>query len=180
VAISDVATDSLGVLFNSDAGRAYLAGRRHVIAEVLDALPSLGLSSLCNILAAIKVAKYYQYGPEDAVVTVATDGADLYASERDLAMRKYFAGGFDQVAAAETFGRHMLGAAVDHTLELSFVDRHRLFNLGYYTWVEQQGVSVQEFNARRQPSFWSDLRKIMPEWDARIREFNALTGVAAV
>jgi cysteine synthase A len=94
-------------------------------------------------------------------------------------VRKYFPGGFDEVTAAEVFGQHALGAATEHLLELSFVDRHRVFNLGYYTWVEQQGVSIAEFNARRAPSFWADLRKIVPEWDAMIGEFNARTGVAA-
>ena len=28
--------------------------------------------------------------------------------------------------------------------ELSVVDRARIFNLGYFTWVEQQGVSLDE------------------------------------
>ena len=47
--------------------------------------PSLGhfgLSSICNVLAAIKTAKLLDLGPDDAVITVATDGAALYPSER--------------------------------------------------------------------------------------------------
>jgi cysteine synthase len=179
IAVSDASTDCLGLLFNSGTGHEYLARRRKVPAEVLAALRSLGLSSICNILAAIKTAKYYQFGPDEAVVTVATDGADMYGSERDLALRKYFEDGFDQVSAGEVFGQHLLGAGLDHVLELSFVDRHRVFNLGYYTWVEQQGIPVAEFNARRQPAFWTDLRDIVPAWDAMIREFNARTGVTA-
>jgi cysteine synthase A len=179
IAISDVSTDCLGLLFNSGAGRDYLVQRRKVPVSVIRQLPSLGLSSICNILAAIKTAKYYQFGPDDAVFTVATDGAEMYASERELVTKKSFQDGFDQVTAAEVFGRHMLGAGLDHVLELSFVDRHRVFNLGYYTWVEQQGISVAEFNARRQPAFWNDLRTIVAEWDAMIREFNARTGAAA-
>jgi hypothetical protein len=52
----------------------------------MDALPSMGLSSIANVLAAIKTAKYYDLGPDDVIVTVATDGAAMYGSERDLAL----------------------------------------------------------------------------------------------
>jgi cysteine synthase len=178
VAVSDAATDSLGVLFSSPAGREYLVGRRGVPAALTAALDALGLSSICNVLAAVKTAKYFDLGPDDLVLTVATDGAEMYGSERSKAMAHTFAGGFDVVTAGEVFGRHMLGAGIDHLLELSAVDRKRIFNLGYYTWVEQQGVTVTEFTARRQPSFWTGLHAILPAWDAMIDEFNARAGFA--
>ena len=177
-AVSDVATDSLDVLFNTEAGRNYLVGRRGVPPALAAALDALGLSSICNVLAAIKTAKYYGFGPDDLVLTVATDGADMYRSEREKALSRRFAGVFDDVRAGEVFGQHLLGAATDHLLELSAVDRSRIFNLGYYTWVEQQGVRVTEFSARRQASFWTGLHKLLPEWDAMIDEFNARTGLA--
>jgi len=176
-AVSDRATDRLGVLFNTDVGRSYLASRRAVDATVLEGLSSLGLSSICNVLAAIKTAKYEGYGPDDVVVTVATDGADMYGSERDLALDRYFPGGFDEVAAGEVFGEHLLGTTTDHLLETTLADRERIFNLGYYTWVEQQGVSIEDFQARKEPSFWTGMREIVPAWDAMIDEFNARTGV---
>ena len=56
--------------------------------------------------------------------------------------------------AGEVFGQYLAGAATDHVLELTARDRDRIFNLGYYTWVEQQGVSLAEFEARRSQSFW--------------------------
>ena len=58
-------------------------------------------------------------------------------------------------------------------LELTPRDRERIFNLGYYTWVEQQGVSIEEFEARRQPDFWTTTREILHRWDELIDEFNA-------
>ena len=177
VAVSDAATDSLGLLFNTAVGRQYLVERRGVPAALVTALDALGLSSICNVLAAVKTAKYLDLGPDDLVLTVATDGAEMYGSERDKAMSHAFAGGFDVVTAGEVFGRHMLGAGVDHLLELSAVDRKRIFNLGYYTWVEQQGVTVTEFTARRQASFWTGLHRILPAWDAMIDEFNARAGL---
>jgi cysteine synthase len=177
VGVSDSATDTLDVLFNTDAGREYLVSRRGVPAGLTAALGSFGLSSICNVLAAIKTAKYYGFGPDDLVLTVATDGADMYRSERDKSLARYFRGAFDAVRAGEVFGQHMLGAATDHLLELSAIDRARVFNLGYYTWVEQQGVTVKEFTARRQASFWRGLHDILPVWDAMIDEFNGRTGL---
>jgi len=176
LAVSDRATDRLGVLFGTDVGRGHLA-RRGVPHDVLEALPSLGLSSICNVLGAIKVAKHYGLGPTDVVVTVATDGASMYSSERALALGRYFPAGFDEVAAAEVYGEHLLGAATDHLLELSRRDRERIFNLGYYTWVEQQGVSLEDFEARRDPAFWAGLREAVPVWDDLVDEVNARTGV---
>jgi hypothetical protein len=146
-------------------------------AALLEALPSLGLSSICNVLAAIKTAKYFGYGPDDAVVTVATDGAAMYASERAKALAQYFPQGFDEVAAGEVFGEHILGATTDHVLEPTLTERERIFNLGYFTWVEQQGVSADDFCARKEPSFWTAMREIVPVWDGMIDELNARTGV---
>ncbi len=173
VGVSDRATDSLYVLCNTDAGRAYLRDRRKVPAATIAALASFGLSSLCNVLAAIKTAKHLRLGPNDAVVTVATDGAAMYVTERDKAVAKHFGGTFDAVSAGETFGRHVLGQTTDDLLELGQRERERIFNLGYFTWVEQQGVSLAEFDARKSQSFWRGLRELVPAWDAMIGELNA-------
>jgi cysteine synthase A len=176
IAVSDEATDRLEVMFASDAGREYLIRRRHVPAAVVEALPSLGFSSLCNIVAAIKTARYEGYGPDDVVATVATDGAAMYRTEIERILARDFGGAFDAVDAGETFGRFVLGAGTDDLLELSRIDRDRIFNLGYFTWVEQQGVPLEEFEARRRPAFWTETRAILPVWDAQIDEFNARVG----
>jgi len=148
-----------------------------VAADVLAQLPSLGLSSICNVLGAIKTAKYYGLGSDDVVVTVATDGAAMYHSERDIAAAKFFPDGFDEVGAGEVFGEHLLGASTDNLRELTHEERTRIFNLGYYTWVEQQGVSIADFQARRDPSFWKSTQAQVAGWDELIDEFNARTGV---
>ncbi len=175
-AISDQSTDRLDVLFNTAVGRDYLVHRRRVPPAIVDLLPALGFSSICNVLAAIKTAKYYEMGPQDVIVTVATDGAAMYGTEREKALRKYFPAGFNDVAAGETCAQHLLGIATDHLLETSQRDRERIFNLGYFTWVEQQGVSVEEFEARADQGFWKGMREIIPVWDQMIQEFNARTG----
>ncbi|MGZ4340126.1 MAG: pyridoxal-phosphate dependent enzyme [Gaiellaceae bacterium] len=176
VAVSDRATDRVGLLFGSDVGREHLH-RRGVADTILEALPSLGLSSICNVLAAIKVAKQFRLGAGDVIATVATDGAAMYASERRLAEAKYFDGAFDGLGAAEVYGEHLLGAATDLTRELTFEERTRIFNLGYYTWVEQQGVPIADFEARRSQAFWAAERARAAHWDELIADVNERTGV---
>jgi cysteine synthase A len=176
-AVSDRATDRLNILFNSEVGRRYLAERQAVPAGVIEALSSFGLSSICNVLAAIKYARHRALGPDDVVATVATDGASMYASELELASQKLYPDGVDEVVAGEIFGEHLAGVTVEHLRELDSVERDRIFNLGYYTWVEQQGVSVEEFEERRGQGYWAETRAIVADWDAMIHEFNERTGV---
>jgi len=178
VAISDRATDSLNLLFNTDVGRACLADAG-VADDRVRSLRHLGLSSICNVLAAIRLARTLDLGPDQAVLTVATDGANLYASELDKARSKYFAGGsgFDAAACQSVFDEH-LRCEPEHVLLCDDDDRARMFNLGYFTWVEQQGVSLEDFEARRSLEFWRNLRSLIPAWDERIAALNRETGVA--
>ena len=178
VGVSDAATDSLFQVFNHPAGLAFLADRHNVPAATLQALSSFGLSSICNVLAAIKLAKYHSLDSSQAVITVATDGAAMYGTEQAKFVDSRFGGRFDSLSAAEAFGRHMLGIGTDNMIEATLEDRHRMFNLGYFTWVEQQGVSLADFTARRRPDFWRNLRELLPAWNDLIDDFNAEAGVA--
>jgi cysteine synthase A len=146
---------------------------------VIEALDAFGLSSICNVLAAIKTAKLLRLGADDVVVTIATDGAAMYRTEMDKVLARDFPGGFGAAEAAETFGRSLEGQGTGDMLHLTDEDRRRVFNLGYFTWVEQQGVSVEDFVARQDQAFWRSLRDLLPEWDEAIRAFNARSGMAA-
>jgi hypothetical protein len=172
VAVSDVATDAIGVLFQGEVGREYLTKRRRVPRALVEQLSGLGLSGICNVVAAIKTAKYLRLGEKDVLLTVATDDDAMYGSEHQKTAARDFPDGFDAVSAGETYARHLLGASTDGLLELTQTDRHRIFNLGYFTWVEQQGVSLADFEARRQQKFWTGLRALIPVWDRLIDEFN--------
>jgi len=179
VGISDRSTDALNLLLNSDIGKRYLAQRQHLDPALVQRLDGLGLSSIANVLAAIKTAKRLGLGSEDAIVTVATDGAAMYGSEIAKAVARYFGNRFDAVTAGETWGRALAGASTDHLIEMTQIDRRRVFNLGYFTWVEQQGVSVEEFSARAKQSFWNELLGLVPAWDAMIADVNAQSGAAS-
>jgi cysteine synthase len=179
IGVSDAASDALNQLFGSDAGRDYLTARRSLDPALVRQFDDIGISGLANIVAAIKLARHFDYGPDDVVMTVATDSAEMYGSERQTYAGRRYPKGFDQVNAGEVFGRHMEGVVDDHVLELSHVDRTRIFNLGYYTWVEQQGVSVEDFDRRKDQRFWRGLVDAIPAWDRLIDEFNAEVGGAA-
>jgi len=172
VGVTEAATNTLMYLFNHEEGREYLKNYRKVPAETVDQLSSLGYSGICNILAAIKLAKYHNLDETQAIMTVATDSAEMYKSDYPMILETYFNNKFDIVAAAETYGRYMLGITHDHLQELSYYDKKRIFNLGYYTWVEQQNVPVEEFNKRADPKFWKNMRTEIKDWDEKITKFN--------
>ncbi|MES9903143.1 MAG: pyridoxal-phosphate dependent enzyme [Sedimenticola sp.] len=172
VAISDKASDALNLLFNTTIGKSYLGKRTGIDQALLAELGNLGLSSIANVLAAIKMAKYMGLGTNDVVLTVATDGAEMYGTEINKVETAAFNGKFDELAAAEVYGRYLLGTTTDNMQEMSLRDRERVFNLGYYTWVEQQGVSLSDFDARRDPGFWNELMDVVPAWDQMISNFN--------
>jgi cysteine synthase A len=173
VGVSDRVTDQLNLLFNSDVGRHYLRNRRKLDPTLVASFADVGISGFANIVAAIKLAKQFRYGPDDVIVTVATDSASLYNSEQDNYCVKHFGADFDEVNAGEIFGACLSSVATDNVVELTDQLRRQIFNLGYYTWVEQQGVSVEDFERRRSQSFWDGIADSLPEWDRLIEEFNA-------
>lgn len=175
VAISDQSTDKLDVLFNTPAGKRLL-GERGVDPALTNMLVDMGYSSICNTLAAITAAKKWNLGADDVIVTVATDGSELYNSEREKVMSTHFSGGFDDPEAQAVFAEHLKSVATTHSMEMGEVERDRVFNLGYFTWVEQQGVSIPDFERRRSQSWWDDLRPLVDTWDGMIQDFNAATG----
>ena len=179
MAVSDHATDQLFVLFNDPAGLALLRGRG-VSEDVIAALPHFGLSSICNIVAAIKTAKTLGLGASQAMITVATDGAAMYTSENRQGHRpSTSAAGFDGAQAARPSTAHITQR--DHRARAAAEPRSsadRIFNLGYFTWVEQRGVELADFEARRDQGFWRGLHAWLPAWDERSRPSTSAHGAA--
>jgi cysteine synthase len=171
VAVSDRATDALFAVAN-DPEAAPALDARGLPPDVRAALPHLGLSSWCNILAAVKTAKALGLGPDDALFTVATDGAALYRSELPRIRRRLFDGRMGPALAEAAIARWLDGADVSHVKELRHEDRLRIFHLGYFTWVEQQGVPLADFDARKSAAWWNELPCLVPAWDEAIAAFN--------
>ena len=173
-AIDDEATVRLLRLFNEPAGHAVLA-RYGVPESTVAQLPLLGISSICNLLSAIKTARHFELDGSDVVLTCFTDSSDLYRTR--LAELTAERGAYSERQAEIDLERFLLGATTDHLKELTHPDRKALHNLKYFTWVEQQGKSVEALNALWSPSFWRDLQAQLPGWDAAIEAFNRETDV---
>jgi cysteine synthase len=126
-----------------------------------------GISGVCNVLASIKAARHYGFGPKDALVTVATDGFDRYPSVIERLEREQ--GPMDAEVARRRLAalRRQSG---DHVLEGTRAVRRRWHNQKYFTWVEQQGKSVAELRALEDPDFWRGEQERAHEIDKRIRE----------
>jgi hypothetical protein len=172
-AIDDEATLRLLRLFNDPAGRGTLE-RRGVSAQTINDLPLLGISSICNLLAAIKTARYYELGSGDVLITSFTDSVDMYRSR--LAELEVEAGPYTETHAEVDYERFLLGASTDHLRELTYVDRKAVHNLKYFTWVEQQGKTVEELNAQWDPAYWEEHAAQVTAWDDEIKSFNRDTG----
>jgi len=174
-AIDDSAVVNIMRLFNEPEGRELLV-RKGVPAELVSQLDLLGFSGIANVLSAVKMAKYYEMGPNDVVVTILTDSMQLYDS-RILEMRQQ-SGEFTAFDAAEVYARDLQGLTTDNMQELSYVDKKRVHNLKYYTWVEQQGKSYEEIQDQwYAPNYWTEVQGQVDEIDALITEFNHQVGL---
>jgi cysteine synthase A len=126
-----------------------------------------GISGICNVLAAIRAAAHWGFGPSQAVVTVATDGFDRYPSV--LRRLDGEQGPMDAEKARrrlEIFRSRRTAWLVEGTPEA----RRRWHNQKYFTWVEQQGRSVAELRAQEDPGFWVAEQERAHAIDRSIRE----------
>ena len=78
-AIDDQDTLDLLRLFNEPAGQEWLK-KQGVADTLLEKLPWLGISSIGNLLSAVKLARYFEWTEKDIIFTVFTDSAEMYHS----------------------------------------------------------------------------------------------------
>ncbi len=175
-AIDDEDSMRLLRLFNEPAGHDYLKSKG-VDQAVVEKLPYLGISSIANMLSAVKMAKYYEMNENDVIFTVFTDSADMYLSRLDEMTAER--GAYSPQQAELDDAVCLKGQKDDHLLELTYADRKRVHNLKYFTWIEQQGKSVEELNAQwYAEDYWPERFTVAPQWDKAIESFNRKTGLA--
>ena len=139
-------------------------------------LDLLGISSIANVLSAIKFARWYELGETDIVLTVFTDSMELYGSRLRELHEEH--GEYSELDAAADYHRYLLGCTVDYVEEMGTWDRRRIHNLKYYTWVEQQGKTTEEIQAQwYDADYWSSIHRQVEEIDALIEQFNERTGL---
>jgi len=175
IAADDNSCMNLIRLFNEPEGWNYLQ-KQGIREDVLLKLPFLGISSIGNLLCAIKFAKYYELTKRDIVMTVWTDSMDLYQT-RLKEMSETF-GRYSEMEAAKHYHRYLMAESTDHMLELNYYDKRRIHNLKYFTWIEQQGKELAELNAQwYDPNYWQSIQEQAGEIDCLIEAFNDQTGL---
>ncbi|RLA42796.1 MAG: pyridoxal-5-phosphate-dependent protein subunit beta [Gammaproteobacteria bacterium] len=170
-AVDDEQTMQLMRLFNEEEGHACLR-REGVDEKTIQSLGQMGISSLCNLVASIKTARYYDMDGRDVIFTPLTDSMELYSSRMEEMLEIH--GPYNSRQADQHYGRYLLGAGTDNLRELSYADRKSLHNFKYFTWVEQQGRSSEELHQLWDEDFWHEVFSpdVVNEWDQLINAFN--------
>lgn len=159
-------------LFNEPAGKDFLISKG-ISAELVEQLELLGISSIGNLLSAIKQAKYFELDENDVIFTCFTDSAGMYSSR--LEEMQAARGAYTRDLAARDYEACLLAQSYDNFQEFNYRDRKRVHNLKYYTWVEQQGKTYEEILAQWEPEYWQEIfENTVEELDKAIEEFNHL------
>jgi len=159
-------------IFADEGGRRALVERFGLDPALVELLShSMGISSICNIFGAIKAVKHYGFGPDDLVVTIATDGMDRYPSVMDAMRRQY--GVVDEIECVARVRSLFHGLKTDWIFDGTADNRQRWHNLKYYTWVEQQGKTVEELDAQRDPAWWEAEQRLVTEIDCKLQDYRA-------
>ncbi|OGU41700.1 MAG: pyridoxal-5-phosphate-dependent protein subunit beta [Ignavibacteria bacterium RIFOXYC2_FULL_35_16] len=162
-------------LFNEPEGQKYLS-RLGVDEQTINKLPDLGISSIANLLAAIKLTKYNEYNENDVIFTIFTDSSDMYQSR--LKEMNDGWGNYSLNQAGIDWNVALKNQSIDYFKELSYYDKKAIHNLKYFTWVEQQGKTVEELNTQwYDENYWKERFAVVPKWDKLIEEFNSECGI---
>jgi len=176
IAVDDNSCMNLIRLFNEPEGWNYLH-KQGIDDGTIEKLPLMGISSIGNLLCAIKFAKYYELTNRDLVLTVWTDSMDLYKTR--LREMEEAHGPYSEMEAAKDYHRYLLGESTQHVRELTYYDKRQIHNLKYFTWIEQQGKELAELDAQWYdfPEYWERIHAQIDEIDRLIEQFNERTGL---
>lgn len=175
-AVDDEAVMQLMRLFNEIEGKNLLAASG-VPEATIESLDLAGISGICNLVAAVKTAEYYEMDRNDVLFIPLTDSMELYGSR--LEEMTEARGRFSARDAISVAATYLDGHTTSLFRELNYQERKALHQFKYFTWVEQQGRDVEDLRRLWDESFWRDIfaEERIAEWDRRITEFNEATGV---
>jgi len=175
-AVDDEQTMQIMRLFNEAEGKECLR-RQGLSDELVQKLPRLGISGICNLVACIKTAKYFDMDSRDVLFCPLTDSVELYSSRLEEMNEEQ--GPYSERVAEAHFARYLAGTATDHLRELTYFDRKCLHHFKYFTWVEQQAKTSDQLNELWDDDFWKEVfsEAQLNEWDQLIEQFNEATGV---
>jgi hypothetical protein len=88
------------------------------------------------------------------------------------AMRRNY-GVVDDVEAVARVRSLFHGLKTDWVFDGTPDNRQRWHNLKYYTWVEQQGKTVEELDAQRDPKWWENEQQRVQLINQKLLEHRA-------
>jgi len=125
-----------------------------------------GPSGICNVLGAIKLAKFLRLGPEDNVVTIATDGFDRYNSVLDDLNKR----SLDLAPQVLERWTHdiFLNAGEDHIFDFrKAAIKERLFQQKENDWLKF-GYTKSFLDSMRSQDFWDGQYAKVSEYNQKI------------
>ncbi|MFN2202305.1 MAG: PLP-dependent cysteine synthase family protein [Caldilineaceae bacterium] len=142
-------------------------GLRQEDAEFLRG--KLGPSCVCNIIGAIKTAKYLGMGPDDNIVTIATDSYDRYPSVSRLLYERN--GGPPNDDQLEMWAKSaFLGASVGEIVDLNRPGEHvRLQKMKETLW-PRFGYSDSHIRGMASQDYWDAEYALIEDLDPLIEE----------
>ncbi|KKM11513.1 pyridoxal-5'-phosphate-dependent protein subunit beta [Clostridiales bacterium PH28_bin88] len=129
-----------------------------------------GVSGICNILGAIKMAKYLRLGPDDNVVTIATDSFDRYQSVLDDLETRYLE---TEDFVLERWANDIFwGADESHIYDFRKKEaKEQLFLQKEKDWLPF-GYSKEYIDSLRNPEFWEKEAAKVEYYDNQIKEMR--------
>jgi len=170
IAVDDNVTMRLFRLFNHEKGKKMLM-ENGISEELIESLDLLGISGIGNLIASIKLAKYFELKDNDFIVTVLTDSMKLYGSRLKELEEKL--GEYREYEACRDM-EYLNGINIDNMQELNYYEKRRIHNLKYFTWIEQQGRALDELNDQwyDHENYWSEIANSASKIDDLICDFN--------
>lgn len=133
--------------------------------------PLFGVSGVCNIIGAIKMAKHLKLGPDDNVVTIATDGFNRYDSVLEDLEKRYLETGHN---AMERWFRDIFIEADTRRIYdfRSHVMKEQLFAQKEKDWLPF-GYSKEYLDTMKQMEFWDNEYNKIPAIDEQIKAMRS-------
>ena len=165
--IDDQESVKLCQVLTDPVGGEVIMKRYGVAGDVAcDMAGIFGISGACNLIGAIKTAQHFGLGKRDVVVIPATDNIERYHSTMRDADARY--GKLDACESAVRIESILKSQKCDWFKDGTPENRRQWHNLKYYTWVEQQGMTVEALNAQLDPEWWLQHQARVSDIDSKI------------
>jgi cysteine synthase len=129
-----------------------------------------GVSGICNIIGAIKMAKYLKLGPNENVVTIATDGFDRYDSVLKDLNRRYLE--TENFVLRRWFRDDFLQTSTDFIADYRpWSQKQKLFEQKEKDWLKF-GYSQEYLDSMKAMKFWDDEYQKIYHYDELIKKMR--------